>query len=740
MNITLPIILPLISALLVFILGAFVYFKNRKSSVNTVFGLHALAITVWLFGTFMMFLSKGSREMAIFWDRFIYMGVAFIPVFLYHFSVVYCGIKSQKKLVILGYILSSAFLFLSQTDYFVKDLFEYKWGVHTKAQLFHHIFLVYFVLYVSLWFYNVFRYYKKITNPLARQQIKYVFLAFLLLFTIGPLAYLPAYGIGIYPFAYVSGVVFSIILAYAILRYRFMDIRMIMGKSAVYILSVSTVIALALTMIRLGEILFLPVRGNIVYMVILTISVLVFQTIFRFYEKIASKYFYYTFYSYQKVIADLGAKLTEILELDKLCSLIINTLTNTMKLDKTGVLLRDPDTGKYQIQKIVGFQEENGISLVEDNFLTIYLENTRKPLVYGELSLFIRDIEDKIEKQKLEELKLNMEKIEANLCLPLFREDKITGMIILGSKISGEAYSEQDIELLTTLSSQASIALENAKLYAQVQDLSQNLQKKVGEQTQKIKKAYEVEKNAHTELQRLDEAKTQFIMATQHHLRTPLTSMIGYLDLVFGGSYGKISTKLNETLKKFQLSTGRLIKVVNELLDISQFQLGKEVVDLQANTKIEPILKEIIEELTPETETKKIYLKLVKPKKVLPLIKADTEKLKVAITNIVDNGIKYTDKGGVIIQLKCQSVNVKAKPKLQIIIKDTGMGVAKEELKTLFSRIFERGEQAKQVYATGRGIGLYITYQIIQAHKGKMWAESEGKGKGTSFYIELPTN
>jgi len=254
----------------------------------------------------------------------------------------------------------------------------------------------------------------------------------------------------------------------------------------------------------------------------------------------------------------------------------------------------------------------------------------------------------------------------------------------------------------------------------------------------KIKEAYEIEKKAHKELQRLNEAKTQFIMATQHHLRTPLTSMIGYLDLIFGGIYGKVPQKLGETLKKFEVSTSRLIKVVNELLDISQFQLGKKIVILKDGIDIEPILIEIMEELEAETKTKKIYLKLVKPKKALPLIKADAEKLKVAITNIIDNGVKYTSKGGVTISLKAQMIGAKAK--LQIIIKDTGMGIAKEELKTLFSRTFERGEKAKQVYTTGRGIGLYITYQIIKAHNGKIWAESEGRNKGTSFYIELPVD
>jgi signal transduction histidine kinase len=177
---------------------------------------------------------------------------------------------------------------------------------------------------------------------------------------------------------------------------------------------------------------------------------------------------------------------------------------------------------------------------------------------------------------------------------------------------------------------------------------------------------------------------------------------------------------------------------VNELLDISQFQLGKKIVILKDGIDIEPILREIMEELEAEAKTKKIYLELVKPKKALPLTKADPEKLKVAITNIIDNGVKYTSKGGVTISLKAQMIGAKAK--LQIIIKDTGMGIAKEELKTLFSRTFERGEKAKQVYTTGRGIGLYITYQIIKAHNGKIWAESEGRNKGTSFYIELPVD
>ncbi len=266
-----------------------------------------------------------------------------------------------------------------------------------------------------------------------------------------------------------------------------------------------------------------------------------------------------------------------------------------------------------------------------------------------------------------------------------------------------------------------------------LEELTENLQQKVDEQTKEIRRAYEVEKQAHKELQRLDAAKDQFIMATQHHLRTPLTSMQGYLDLIFGGSYGKVPQKLKEVLQKFQVSTKNEIRVVNELLDISQFQLGKEVIRLEENINIETILKEIIEELQFETEKKNLFLKLEKSKDI-PLIKADPEKLKVALFNIVDNGIKYTKQGGITVKLEADS------SKLRIIIKDTGIGIPKEEFQSLFNKTFERGEEAKKLWGPGKGIGLFLTHQIIKSHRGEIRAESEGAGKGSTFYVELPIN
>ena len=234
------------------------------------------------------------------------------------------------------------------------------------------------------------------------------------------------------------------------------------------------------------------------------------------------------------------------------------------------------------------------------------------------------------------------------------------------------------------------------------------------------------------EFERLDRAKTQFLLATQHHLRTPLSIMKNYASMLLEGTYGKLGEIVKHPLSGIYVSIERLIKVVNEFLDVAQLQLGKGVLKKTKTDMINYLKKEIIEELLPSAKEKGLYLKLEPSKEKIPEIMIDQTKMKTAIYNVVDNGLKYTQKGGVTIKL--QIVN----GKLQIVVKDTGIGIKKEEIAELFEKTFERGKEAEKLYTTGRGIGLYISKNFIEAHQGKIWAESEGEGKGSTFYIELP--
>jgi signal transduction histidine kinase len=266
-----------------------------------------------------------------------------------------------------------------------------------------------------------------------------------------------------------------------------------------------------------------------------------------------------------------------------------------------------------------------------------------------------------------------------------------------------------------------------------LEDLTKNLQQKIDDQVRDIKKAYEIEKKAKEDLEVLDKTKNQFLLTIQHHLRTPLSSMMGYLDLILAESFGKVSIKVKEVLKRLKDSTSSEIKIVNDLLDISEFQLGKNIVRLEQGVDVEAILIEIMDNLIIEAQKKDIYLKFKKAENI-PVIPADRNRLLMALTNIVDNSVKYTKKGGVSIDLKTKD------NKILITIEDTGIGMPEDCLQKLFNQTFQRCEEAQKLFALGRGIGLFLSAKIIYAHNGKIWAKSEGEGKGSTFYIELPTS
>lgn len=252
---------------------------------------------------------------------------------------------------------------------------------------------------------------------------------------------------------------------------------------------------------------------------------------------------------------------------------------------------------------------------------------------------------------------------------------------------------------------------------------------KIERMAEDVKKAYEVEKKANDELKKLDEYKNDFMRQAQHDLRTPLTVMMGYSDLLLDGSYGKLPKQAADVIKRIISVTQGKLKDINNFLDSEQFKMGKGVVLLKPGVELSPILEEIMGVLNSKAKEKGIYLKLEKSKKAFT-INADREKLKSAIFNVIDNAVKYTTKGGVTIKTENHD-------SVKIIISDTGIGMPKDRIKNMLETQFERTKQAEKT-ASGSGVGLYLSGQIIKLHNGKIWAESEGEGKGTTFHIELP--
>ncbi|MEK7452933.1 MAG: ATP-binding protein [Patescibacteria group bacterium] len=238
---------------------------------------------------------------------------------------------------------------------------------------------------------------------------------------------------------------------------------------------------------------------------------------------------------------------------------------------------------------------------------------------------------------------------------------------------------------------------------------------------------------ANEKLKNLDQQKSDFISIASHQLRTPLTAIKGYASMILDGTYGRISVKTRVIIDKIFNSSQRLIYIVNDMLDVSRMEGGKFKYTFE-DINIISLVNDVIEELKININPRKLKLSFdlsLKDAKII--ISADYGKLRQAITNVIDNAIKYTDKGFVVISIK----KIDDKNSMVLSVKDSGIGMTEEQIKAIFVK-FERAENAIRTHTEGSGLGLYVAKEIIKSNGGVIWATSDGLKRGSQFYIEFP--
>jgi signal transduction histidine kinase len=235
---------------------------------------------------------------------------------------------------------------------------------------------------------------------------------------------------------------------------------------------------------------------------------------------------------------------------------------------------------------------------------------------------------------------------------------------------------------------------------------------------------------ANDKLRQLDNSKSEFISIASHQLRTPLTAIKGFVSMLLEGSYGKVEPKQEEALNKTYTSTERLINLVEDLLNISRMESGRMEFKFAPAT-MPDLCQEIIDTFVLRAKERKLSLEYKKPEGHIPELMIDAGKVKEIVSNMVDNALKYTPKGGVTLKLFQEG------DKVRVTVSDTGIGIPATELPYLFNK-FSRGKDVGRLNTGGTGLGLYVGKGMIENNGGKIWAESDGEGKGSRFIIELP--
>ncbi len=238
---------------------------------------------------------------------------------------------------------------------------------------------------------------------------------------------------------------------------------------------------------------------------------------------------------------------------------------------------------------------------------------------------------------------------------------------------------------------------------------------------------------ANENLRVLDTAKSEFISIASHQLRTPLTSIKGFVSLILEGSYGHVPQKIEDALNKIYASNERLIRLVEDLLNLSRIESGRMEYRIEP-THIEDALRELEDSFQITAKQKGLRLALHLPEAPLPLVLVDFFKFREVASNLIDNALKYTPKGAVDIGVE---VNPDGKS-VRVSVADTGIGVPPNEISALFQK-FSRGKDTSRLHANGSGLGLYLGKELVEAMHGRIWLESAGEGTGTTFFVELPT-
>jgi signal transduction histidine kinase len=313
-------------------------------------------------------------------------------------------------------------------------------------------------------------------------------------------------------------------------------------------------------------------------------------------------------------------------------------------------------------------------------------------------------------------------KIRAFCISPILPKEGTQGFLFVGTTSEEVPITEGDEELITILAHSIGQALENARLFEATWRAQQELEKRVEQRTQELTEVVE-------ELKELSKRKSNFVSAVSHELRTPLTSIKGYASILLSKKMGAISDPIQERLEKINRHSDELVHMVNDLLDISRIESGRVVMKKQLYN-LKELAEEVLDLLSVQIKNKSLSLSVDVPSDINVFV--DKSQIERVFVNLIGNAIKFTPEK--------KKITLNTKPAgdfIQVNVSDTGIGIPKEAQKTIFEE-FYRVDNPINEKVKGTGLGLSLVKNIIEAHQGSIWVESQ-PGSGSTFSFLLPT-
>lgn len=509
-----------------------------------------------------------------------------------------------------------------------------------------------------------------------------------------------------------STVIFALLTTYAIVKHHLFDIRLYATRALAYMLTLLSLFALYLGIISLisrtafkeSTELGGDTGSQLLFIALALMSALIFQPIKHFFDHISNKLFYRDSYDSQALLDELNKILVGTLDIAPLLHGAANLTASTLNASYVGFAITNGRRTPRVIKSSAG--EIEGV----DKLVDMLDKTTHKSVVSGETMHVSTALGDELQKAGIA------------ISVRLATHSQHIGYIFVGLRRSGAVYSSQDVQLVEIIADELAIASQNALRFEEIQQFNITLQEKIEDATRKLRHTNE-------KLKALDETKDEFISMASHQLRTPLTSVKGYVSMVLEGDAGKIDPQQRKLLEQAFNSSQRMVYLIADLLNVSRLKTGKFIIERKP-TQMADVIETEIAQLTATAKGRGLELVYDKPKN-FPVVMLDETKIRQVIMNFADNAIYYTPAGGHIrISL------VDKDSSIEFTVVDDGMGVPKAQHHNLFTKFFRAGN-AQKARPDGTGLGLFMAKKVVVAQGGAIIFHSD-EGKGSTFGFSFP--
>jgi signal transduction histidine kinase len=439
-----------------------------------------------------------------------------------------------------------------------------------------------------------------------------------------------------------------------------------------------------------------------------------------------------------RTLYELSRVLNSTLDTNETLNLIAKALVNIAEVNRCTIWLEDEATSELYVAMAKGTDSDK---LADTRLL---LRGHTSIVVEAFLTRQIRSITQVSDSFHLREVLAHHFTGRSIVALPLISEDQPIGVILVDGpdKAQGRPFDASTVDLLQSATEQAAMALRNAQLFDEVKRFSQELERRVKERTQDLEKV-------NRDLAKLDKTRSDFISIAAHELKTPLTLIQGHADILLKEDRAAMESEyINDVLRGIIKGSKRLQFIIEDMIDISL--IDSQVLTLRLESvSIGTIIELAVGELGAAARERKQTI-TVEAFIGIPHIQGDPHRLYQVFTNVIGNGIKYTPDGGhtTISGRLLKAQGALEEDFVEIIVADTGIGIDKEDLEHIFGKFYRTGPI--ELHSTGKtkfkgagtGLGLPIAKGIVEAHGGRIWAESEGHDEvrcpGSQFHILLP--